>query len=84
MAPLALVLLIIIGSFLVFEPPPKVMVQASSPQSEGAKLLVDDVIQDLKSNDTKKAQVHLDILTPNFLHIHSCANSKLLLSYVKF
>ena len=30
--------------------------------SESAKLLVDDVIRDLKSNDTKKAQLHLSVL----------------------
>jgi hypothetical protein len=32
------------------------------PASETAKVLVDDVIRDLKSNDTKNAQLHLTIL----------------------
>ena len=39
--------------------PPKVMAQTPS---EAAKVLVDDVIQDLKYNDTTKAKAHLGIL----------------------
>ncbi len=57
----ALAILFIIGLFPVLQIPPKVMAQAPPP-SEAAKVLVDDAIHDLKSNDTKKAQVHLVIL----------------------
>ena len=45
--------------FPLLQLPPKVMAQASS---EGAKVLVDDVIQALKNNDTSKAQIYLNIL----------------------
>jgi hypothetical protein len=48
-------MLIIIGSFAVLQLSPKVLAQA---QSEGAKVLVDDVIQDLKSMMLCKALLH--------------------------
>lgn len=60
--------------------PPKVMAQAPPP-SEGAKVLVDDVIQDLKSNDTKKAQVHLSILNQELARV---GNLSLLESTIKW
>lgn len=34
----------------------------TDPSSEEAKVLVDDTIQALKSNDTSRAQIHLNIL----------------------
>jgi hypothetical protein len=76
-------ILSIISSFPVvntLQLPRKVMAQTSP--SEGAKVLVDDVIQDLKSNDTQKAEVHLSILNqqlPTFvnssMNIHKKWNS---------
>jgi hypothetical protein len=51
------VIAVIISSFPVVSPlqiHQKAIAQATPP-SEGAKVLVDDVIQALKSNDTKKA-----------------------------
>jgi hypothetical protein len=59
---LCLMIFVIISSFPIvntLQIPSKVMAQAPS---EGAKVLIDDAIQDLKANDTKKAQVHLSIL----------------------
>jgi hypothetical protein len=40
---------------------------AKAPPSEGSKVLVDDAIQDLKSNNIKKAQVHLSIFNQQLL-----------------
>jgi CHRD domain len=60
--------------------PQKVIAQ--SPPSEGAKVLIDDAIQALKSNDTKKAQVHLSILNqqlPRFVNSSSHQSVKVLL-----
>jgi hypothetical protein len=39
--------------------PPKVIAQSPS---EAVKVLADDVIQSLKANDVKKANMHLSIL----------------------
>ena len=64
----ALMILVILSIFPVLQLSPKVMAQAPS---EGAKVLVDDVIQALKSKDTKKAQIHLNILNqqlPTFVN----------------
>jgi hypothetical protein len=47
----ALMILVIIGSFPVLQLSPKAMAQTSP--SEGAKVLIDDVIQALKSNNIK-------------------------------
>jgi hypothetical protein len=55
--------LVIISSFPVvstLQISQKAIAQASP--SEGARVLVDDVIQALKSNDITKANVHLNIL----------------------
>ncbi|MFL6433350.1 MAG: hypothetical protein ACJ71O_06420, partial [Nitrososphaeraceae archaeon] len=59
----ALMILIVISSLQfisTLQLPPKAMAQ--TPATEGAKVLLDDIIQDLKSNNTEKAQVHLSIL----------------------
>ena len=80
-----LVILIIIISLAVistFQLPPKVTAQTPS---EGAMVLVDDVIQDLKANDMKKAQVHLGILDqqlPTFVNSSSIQSIKVLLNDV--
>jgi len=55
---LCLVILVIISSFPFLQLSPKVMAQ--TPSSEGAKVLVEDTIQDLKLNDTKKAQIQVN------------------------
>jgi hypothetical protein len=58
------------------------MAQASS---EATKVLVDDVIQALKVNDTEKAQVHLSILNqqlPTFVNSTSLQSVKVLLDDV--
>ena len=56
----ALLILVVIISFPVVSfLPPKAMAQAPS---EEAKVLVEDVVQALKTNDTEKAQAHLSIL----------------------
>lgn len=63
--------------------PPKVMAQTTP--SEGSKVLVDDIIQDLKSNDTKKAQLHLNMLKqqlPTFVNSSSIESVKVLLNGV--
>jgi hypothetical protein len=44
----------------ILQLPPKVMAQVSP--YEGAKVLVDDIIEALKNNDTNRAQIHLNIL----------------------
>lgn len=49
--------------------------------SEGAKALVDDAIQALKSNGTKKAQVHLSILNQELARV---GNLSLLESTIKW
>jgi hypothetical protein len=54
-----LVIVISLPAISTLQIPPKVMAQTPS---EAARVLVDDVIHDLKSNDAKKAQVHLSIL----------------------
>jgi hypothetical protein len=60
----ALMILVVISSLPVvsiLQIPPKVMAQV--PTSEGAKVLVDDIIEALKSNDISRAQqIHLNIL----------------------
>ena len=71
----ALIVLVIIGSFPVLQIPPKVMAQVPS---EGAKVLIDDAIQALKANNTKKALVHLNILNqqlPTFVNSTSLESS---------
>ena len=76
-------ILIIIASFPIvsaLQLPQKVMAQA--PPSEGAKVLVDDVIEALKSNDISKAQIHLSILKqqlPTFVNSTSLQSVKVLL-----
>ena len=63
--------------------PPKAMAQVNS--SEAAKVLLDDTIEALKSNDTSKAQVHLNILNqqlPTFVNSSSVQSGKLLLDDV--
>ena len=68
--------------FLLYNFPPKVMAQASS---EAAKVLVDDTIEALKSNDTSKAQVRLNILNqqlPTFVNSSSIQSVKVLLDDV--
>jgi Big-like domain-containing protein len=81
-----LVILVIISSFPILSTlqlPTKVMAQV--PPSEGAKVLVDDVIQALKVNDTEKAQVHLSILNqqlPTFVNSISLQSVKVLLDDV--
>jgi len=83
---LCLVILVIISSFPIVSSshlPPKAMAQV--PPSEGAKVLVDDVIQALKVNDTEKAQVHLSILNqqlPTFVNSTSLQSVKVLLDDV--
>ncbi|HJT47949.1 MAG TPA: Ig-like domain-containing protein [Nitrososphaeraceae archaeon] len=83
---LCLVILVIISSFPIvssLQLPPRVMAQV--PPSEGAKVLVDDVIQALKVNDTEKAQVHLSILNqqlPTFVNSTSLQSVKVLLDDV--
>ena len=78
-----LMVLVIIISLLVINTlqlPPKAMAQAAS---DGAKILTDDVIQDLKSNDTKKAQVHLNILNQQLTSLGntgSIQSSKILIN----
>jgi hypothetical protein len=55
--------LIIISPFSVISTlqlPPKVMAQTASPES--VKVLVYDTIQALKSNDTGRAQIHLNLV----------------------
>jgi hypothetical protein len=71
----ALVIFVIISSLPAIGTlhlPLKVMAQTSL--SDGAKVLLDDLIQDLKSNDTTRAQVHLSILNqqlPTFVNSSS-------------
>jgi hypothetical protein len=75
-------ILVIVSPFFVISTlqlPPKVMAQAPS---EGAKVLIDDAIQDLKANDTEKAQVHLSILNQQlstFINSTSIQTVKVLL-----
>jgi hypothetical protein len=50
--------------------------------SEAASVLVDDIIQSLKANDTSKAQIHLSILNqqlPSFVNSTSLQSVKVLL-----
>ena len=50
-----------------------------------AKVLVDDIIQSLKANDTSKAQIHLNILNqqlPAFINSTSLESVKVLLDDV--
>jgi hypothetical protein len=47
----ALLIIVIVSSFPVLQLPPKVLAQTPS---EGAKVLIDDTIQALKSNDTER------------------------------
>jgi predicted rRNA methylase YqxC with S4 and FtsJ domains len=57
-------------------------VAQTPPPSEGAKVLIDDAIQALKSNDTNKAQIHLNILKqqlPTFVDSTSLESLKVLL-----
>jgi hypothetical protein len=74
--------ILVISSFSVIitlQLPPEVMAQEPS---EGAKVLVDDVIQALKSNDTTRAQVHLNILNqqlPTFVNSSTVQSIKVLL-----
>jgi hypothetical protein len=78
-------ILVIISLFPVISTlqlPPKVMAQAPS---EGAKVLVDDVIQALKNNDTGKAQIHLNIFNqqlPTFVNSTSLESVKVLVDDV--
>jgi hypothetical protein len=63
--------------------PQKAMAQTSHP--EAAKVLVDDVIQALKSNDTSRAQIHLSILNqqlPTLANSTSLQSAKVLLDDV--
>src|SRR4051794_32053091 len=79
--------LVIISSFPVvstLQIPQKVMAQATPP-SEEAKVLVDDVIEALRTNDTKKAQMHMNILNqqlPTFVNSTSIQSVKVLLEDV--
>jgi hypothetical protein len=83
---LCLVILVILGSFpdvSTLQVPPKAI--AEVPPSEGAKLLVDDLIRDLKNNDTSRAQIHLNILNqqlPTFVNSTSLQSVKVLLDDV--
>jgi hypothetical protein len=68
----ALMILVIISSLpvvCILQLPQKVM--ARTTPSEGSKVLVDDIIQDLKSNDTQKAQLHLNLLNQQLPTIQS-------------
>jgi hypothetical protein len=79
----ALMISVIISSFSllsILQLSPKAMAQVNS--SEGAKVLVDDAIQAIKSNDTNRAQIHLNILnqqTPTFVNVTSFESIKVLL-----
>jgi hypothetical protein len=79
----ALMILVIISSFpllSILQLSPKAVAQVNS--SEGAKVLVDDAIQALKSNDTNRAQIHLNILNqqlPTFVNARSFESIKVLL-----
>jgi hypothetical protein len=58
---------------------------AQTPPSEEAKVLVDDTIQALKSNDTSRARTHLNILNqqlPTFVNLTSIHSVKVLLDDV--
>src|SRR5215212_8497076 len=83
----ALMILIVISSLQfisTLQLPPKAMAQ--TPATEGAKVLLDDIIQDLKyNNNTEKAQVHLSILDqqlPRFANSSSIQSVKVLLEDV--
>jgi hypothetical protein len=54
------------------------------PFSESVKVLVDDVIRDLKSNDTKNTQLHLSILNQQLSleNLTSLESVKVLMSIV--
>jgi outer membrane protein assembly factor BamD (BamD/ComL family) len=54
-----LVIIISLPAISTLQLPPKVMAQTPS---EAVRVLVDDVIQALKANDIKKANVHLSLL----------------------
>jgi Big-like domain-containing protein len=78
---LCLMILVIISSFHIVR---LSRAMAQTP-SEGAKVLVDDVIQALKANDTNKVQVHLSILNqqlPTFVNSTSLESVKVLLDDV--
>lgn len=58
---------------------------AQTPPSEGAKVPVDDAIQALKSNDTSRAQIHLNVLNqqlPPFVNSSSVQTVEVLLDDV--
>jgi hypothetical protein len=80
---LCLMILVIITSLpfvSILQLPSKAMAQA--PSSEAAKVLVDDTIQALKSNDTNRAKIHLNILNqqlPTFVNATSLESVKVLL-----
>lgn len=82
----ALMILVIISSLPVIsilQLPPKVMGQVTP--SEGAKVLVDDIVEALKSNDINRAQIHLKILDqqlPTFVNSTSIQSVKVLLDDV--
>jgi hypothetical protein len=82
----ALMILVVISSLTVvsfLQLPPKAMAQ--TPPSEGAKVLVDDAVQALKSNDIGRAQIHLNILNqqlPTFVNLSSIQSVKALLDDV--
>ncbi len=76
-------ILVIITSFpivSILHIPRKVMAQV--PPSEGAKVLIDDAIQALESNDISRAQVHLNIFNQQlstFINSSSLESVKVLL-----
>ncbi|MFL6378807.1 MAG: hypothetical protein ACJ72R_15285 [Nitrososphaeraceae archaeon] len=75
-------ILVVISSFPIVSTLQIARVMAQTP-SEGANVLVDDIIQALKSNDTKRAQIHLNILNqqlPTFVNSTSLESVKVLLA----
>jgi len=78
-------IIIVISSFPVLSTLQIAQRARAQAPLEGAKVLVDDVIQDLKSNDSSKAQVHLNILNqqlPTFVNSSSLESVKVLLDDV--